>query len=189
VANSREETDRRVMAWVGAARRKGRAATLVAAGLGLCLCLAGCMEQPAAPPANATAAAEPMPGGPQPPPRPPRKPRPPTLAALNPAKPEPPTAETQDFDQLQGLDQDAMTQLFGEPAERTEAPPAVLWRYAGRDCAVDVYFYLDLESRALRVLHYEVRNTDGSKRPERKCYDELVAARAAEQTGGTDRPR
>ena len=29
----------------------------------------------------------------------------------------------------------------------------------------------------MRVLHYEVRNTDGSKRTQQKCYDELVAER------------
>jgi hypothetical protein len=181
------------MAMVGTARQAGRTATLIAAGLGLCL--GACMQQAPTPPGNApTATAEPIPGD-QPPPRPPQKPRPPTLAALTPVKPEappPPAAsgETENFDKLQGLDQGATAALFGEPAERAESPPAVLWRYAGHDCALDVYFYLDLESRELRVLHYEVRNSDGSKRPQQKCYDDLVAARAAaDQTGGTDRSR
>jgi len=185
------------MAMDGAARRAGRAAAHVAVGCILCLAAACATVQPQSqpaealpPPAVVLSHDEELP----PPPRPPRKPTPPTLAALTPPVPEPPpppAAETPapSFDKLQGLDQKETAAFLGEPAERAEAPPAVLWRYASRDCALDVYFYLDLESREMRVLHYEVRNTDGSERPQQSCYDEFVTARAAEQTGSSDRPR
>jgi hypothetical protein len=161
---------------------------LVAAGFGLLLAACAAPTAPVAPPPAVADVQPPAEPGP-PPPHPPRKPATPaTLAALIP-KAVPPAAEQQGFDQLQGLDRDQTTSLLGEPAERAEAPPAVLWRYASRGCALDVYFYLDLESREMRVLHYEVRNTDGSKRPQQKCYDELIAARTPEQSGSSDRPR
>jgi len=184
------------MAMVGAAGQAGRAAAHVAVACCLCLTASCAMLQPQPQPV----AAMPAPTVAQPhdeeapaPPRPARKPAPPALAALTPSKPEapPPAAEAPapSFDKLQGLDQQETAAFLGQPAERAEAPPAVLWRYASRDCALDVYFYLDLQSREMRVLHYEVRNTDGSERPQQSCYDELVAARAAEQTGSSDRPR
>ena len=150
-------------------------AKLVAAGLGLLLAACATPTAPVVTPPAVAEVQPPVELGP-PPPRPPRKPpSPASLAALTP-KAVPPAAETQGIDQLQGLDRDQTASLLGEPAERAEAPPALLWRYASHDCALDVYFYLDLESREMRVLHYEVRNTDGSKRPQQKCYDELIAS-------------
>jgi hypothetical protein len=183
------------MAMVGAARQAGRAAALVAAACGLWLSAACSMMQPEPMPvamAPPTVVAPPDEVQPTLPPRPAHKPAPPALAALTPPKAEaepPPTAEVSSFDKLQGLDQQQMMALLGEPAQRAEAPPAVLWRYANADCALDVYFYLDLQSREMRILHYEVRNTDGSQRPQQRCYDEFVTARAAEPTGSSDRPR
>jgi hypothetical protein len=181
------------MAMVGAARQTGRAAALVAAACGVCLIAACKIEQPdpvwTAPSVTLDLphdAAQPLP------PHPVRKPRPPALAALTPSKAEPPptaTSEVRGFDKLQGLDQHETAAFLGEPAERAEAPPALLWRYTSHDCALDVYFYLDLESSEMRVLHYEVRNTDGSQRPQQRCYDEFVTDRAADQNGSSNRPR
>jgi hypothetical protein len=94
------------------------------------------------------------------------------------------------FDRLHGLDAAGTVALLGEPRQRAESPPAVLWRYASRDCELDVYFYLDLQSRVMRVLHYEVRNhDDGAERTQPQCYRELVAERRAESAGSADRPR
>jgi hypothetical protein len=179
---------------VGAARQGGRAAALVAVACGVCV-IAACKTEPPNPVLAAPSVTLDLPrDGEQPlPPHPARKPRPPSLAALTPSKaeplPPPATSEVQCFDKLQGLDQNETVAFLGEPAERAEAPPAILWRYASRDCALDVYFYLDLESSEMRVLHYEVRNTDGSQRPQQRCYDEFVTARAADQAGSSDRPR
>lgn len=180
------------MAMVEAARQAGRAGALVAAGCGM-LVLAACTVPPpvieTAPAAAVEPAREEQPPAP---PHPARKPPPPAVAALPPPQalpPPPASAETPGFDKLQGLDQGQTAALLGEPLQRAEAPPAVLWRYASRSCALDVYFYLDLESRELRVLHYEVRNIDGSELSQQRCYGELVTARHAEQTGSTDSPR
>ena len=145
------------------------------------------------------AAFEPPPGEQRPlPPHPAHKPFPPAAApalaalpapATEPTPPPAPSAEVQSFDKLEGLDQSQTVAFLGQPLQRAEAPPAVLWRYASRDCALDVYFYLDLESREMRVLHYEVRNTDGNDRPQQRCYGELVTDRRPEQTGSSDSSR
>ena len=179
------------------ARQAGRTAALAAAWGGV-LMAAACTAPPPPPESFPTASVEAPQEEQRPlPPHPTRKPPAPVVASLPPPQDEtpppdvPPPAETGalGFDRLQGLDQTEITAFLGEPLQRAEAPPAVLWRYASRDCALDVYFYLDLESRAMRVLHYEVRNTDGSERSQQSCYGELVTARHAEQTGSSDSPR
>jgi hypothetical protein len=108
------------------------------------------------------------------PPRPARKPAPPALESAPPAA----AAPEDEFDRLTGLDQAATLAIFGEPQERSEAPPALLWRYAGSDCRLDVYFYLDLQTREMRVLHYDVTSTDnGNDQSRQKCFGELAAGR------------
>jgi len=177
-------------------RRSGRAAASMLGWAGLVLGV-GCTQPTMPPPAPPTPEVSVAPPAePQEtvrrPPRPARKPAP-RLASLPPAAgtplpPEP--AEEGDFDRLKGLDALGTVALLGEPRQRAEAPPAVLWRYASRDCELDVYFYLDLQSREMRVLHYEVRDhDDGAERTQPDCYRELVAERRAEQDGSSDRPR
>jgi hypothetical protein len=141
---------------------------------------------PSPPESPPVATIAPPPTPPPAPPHPARKPAPTVLAALPPGK-TPPGADG--FGRLQGLDQTEAVSVLGEPQQRVEAPPAVLWRYAGRDCELDVYFYLDLQSREMRILHYEVRNNDASERSQQRCYGELVTARHAGETGSADRPR
>jgi hypothetical protein len=176
------------------ARQVGRAGAMLGA-LSSALLVCGCMMQPA-PKAAAQAATVALPQEEEAPlpPRPARKPQVPMLAA-RPATPDPTPAPapepglSQGFERLQGLDQGETKAFLGEPLQRAESPPAVLWRYASQDCALDVYFYLDLESREMRVLHYEVRNTDGSERPQQACYGELVTDRRADEAGSADRSR
>lgn len=147
------------------------------------MALAGCMSTSAPPPqAAAPPPIAPAPAASQteaaPPPHPARKPAPPALASLpNPAGAPDQAAE---FSRLTGLDQDETVAMLGEPQQRADAPPAILWRYTGNTCELDVYFYLDLQSREMRVLHYELRGDDGSERTQQKCYSELVSARRAE---------
>lgn len=88
------------------------------------------------------------------------------------------------FTRLQGLDQAATIALLGQPQSRAEAPPATLWRYMGPDCELDVYFYLDLQTREMRVLHYEVRSHDGAEQPQQQCYGELVTERQSQGKPG-----
>jgi hypothetical protein len=116
------------------------------------------------------------------PPPPPRKPSPPAAPAPVPVRlPEPaaPAAPASGFDRLIGLDQPRLTALLGEPRQRAEAPPATIWRYLGQACELDVYFYFDLQSQAMRALHYEIRSHESREQPAQQCYDELVSERRA----------
>ena len=128
------------------------------------------------------------------PPPPPRKPAPPAPAAAVPVRlPEPtaPVAPASGFDRLIGLDQPRLTALLGEPRQRAEAPPATIWRYLGQACELDVYFYFDLQSQAMRALHYEIRSHESREQPAQQCYDELVSERRAriEPSTSTDSAR
>jgi len=177
------------------------------------LALAGCVAAPPPPP---QAALPPPPAAPLPKP-PPRKPPPPSAApavaatepaatpstASAPSTPEvaalpPPTeppitpaAPAPRLDRIIGLNQPEVAQLLGEPKSRAEAPPAIIWRYDGADCALDVYFYLDLQSQAMRALHYEVRSHDAAERSAQRCYETLLDERRAnaEPSSGSDSPR
>ena len=89
-------------------------------------------------------------------------------------KPTPPAAPAVDPEHVIGLGEVDAAEWLGEPGGRTEAPPATIWHYASLGCEVDVYFYLDLESKTMRALHYEVRGDGtGEQRPQR-CFEQLV---------------
>jgi hypothetical protein len=79
--------------------------------------------------------------------------------------------------ELIGLDQPAATRLLGAAVERTEQPPATIWRYKTATCELDLFFYLDLRSGRMRTLHYTFKGdaTDAARR--QNCLRELVAAR------------
>jgi hypothetical protein len=174
-----------------AAGQAWRAGAMLAA-LGGAVGLAGCLSAtPTPPPQAAAPPVEVAPPPPAPeavlPPHPLHKPGPPTIASLPAAPAEtapaaPPSASVTepDFARLTGLDQDQTLAMLGQPQQRAESPPAVLWRYTSSACELDLYFYLDLQSRAMRVLHYELRDNDGSDRTGEKCYSELVSARRAD---------
>jgi hypothetical protein len=155
---------------------------------------------PRKPPAPSTAAAAPSaaPSTPveaaalEPEAAPPAEDPPPQLAAIEPPPPaQPPPAPTPRPTRLIGLNQPEVAQLLGEPQSRAEAPPATIWRYDSSNCALDVYFYLDLQSQAMRALHYEVRSHDAAERSAQRCYETLLSERraTAEPAGSTDHPR
>lgn len=56
---------------------------------------------------------------------------------------------------LVGLSEAQTEKLFGKPASVSQDPPAVIWRYAGRDCGLALFFYMDVNANAYRVLTYE----------------------------------
>jgi hypothetical protein len=81
--------------------------------------------------------------------------------------------------ELIGLDQMGATRLFGAAAERTEEPPATVWRYKTATCELDLFFYLDLRSRRMRTLHYTLSGDAADSARRQNCLRELVAARAS----------
>jgi len=121
-----------------------------------------------------------------PPPAPPRKPPVPSLVVLAPATPVPivtpdpePLPPVANPDGLVGLDQPQVEALLGAPEQRSEAAPARIWHYAGRNCELEVYFYLDLKSQVMRALHYEVKSNEPSDPTRGRCFADLIAKHEA----------
>ena len=165
--------------------------------------LACCAEQPPPPPPVTAAAQRPELLAPKVPvravPRPPRKPNPPpategpategpppeandeALALISPEPagpgPSPPVASPPQAKELIGLDQPAATRLFGAATERTEEPPATVWRYKTATCELDLFFYLDLRSGRMRTLHYAFRGDAADAAGRQNCLREIVTAR------------
>jgi hypothetical protein len=116
-------------------------------------------------------------------------PAPQQLTALPPPAPALPPAGN--LDRLIGLDQPHVAGILGSPRSRAESPPATIWRFGGANCDLDVYFYLDLQSQAMRALHYEVRSHDAPDQSAQRCYETLVNERRvnADTAAGSDRSR
>ena len=160
--------------------------------------LAGCAGKPT----TSATATPPEPAAEAPPaqapakiPVPKRKPMPPssassaTIGAPEPLHPEqapsaPSTepATTPPAVSLDGLEASAVAARLGPPQVQAESPPAVVWRYAADDCAVDVYFYKDLKSGALRALFVDVKGDDQSDQRRDVCLQRLAERHASDAT-------
>ena len=81
--------------------------------------------------------------------------------------------------ELIGLDQPAATQLLGAAVERTEQPPATVWRYKTATCELDLFFYLDLRTGRMRTLHYTFKGDAVDSAARQNCLRDLVAARGS----------
>lgn len=81
------------------------------------------------------------------------------------AAPAKPAAKPKDLTppQLVGLNEDEVVRLLGPAGSRREEPPATVWQYRAPDCALDLFFYMDMETRRFRALAYDLSTTDGSK--------------------------
>jgi hypothetical protein len=110
---------------------------------------AGSVSEPLSPPVDATGGA----------------------SSANSARSLPPQVE------LIGLDQPAVTRLFGPAAERSEEPPATVWRYKSATCELDLFFYLDLRSGHMRTLHYTLKDGASGPAPRQNCLRSLIASR------------
>jgi hypothetical protein len=77
--------------------------------------------------------------------------------------------------ELIGLDQPAATRLFGPATERSEQPPATVWRYKNASCELDLFFYLDLSSGRMRTLHYSLKGDAGDATKRADCLKSLAA--------------
>jgi hypothetical protein len=153
-----------------------------AAPLAALLMLGGCalIDEALNPPEPEPVAVEPepapvaepaLPPAPAPRPRPPaRVARLPTPAEKPPASPAaaPPAPEPQPHHpvevaplpeiKLVGMSRGETSMLLGAPAEERDAAPAKIWKFAAGECAVDVYFYLDVKRNDFYALHYNVQD-------------------------------
>ncbi len=102
------------------------------------------------------------------------------MAGPEPAMHVPPTpALPPRASELIGLDQPAATHLFGTATEKSEAPPATVWRYRTATCELDLYFYLDLRSGRMRALHYAFKGDPADPAGRQDCLRSLVVARGS----------
>jgi hypothetical protein len=81
--------------------------------------------------------------------------------------------------ELVGLDQPAATRLFGAATERSEEPPATVWRYKTASCELDLIFYLDLRSGRMRTLSYTFKGDVADPARRQDCLQSLFAARGS----------
>jgi hypothetical protein len=95
-----------------------------------------------------------------------------------PPRERPPSPPVADFDPAKhvGLDKEETLAALGQPAAVREQPPATVWTYRSRECALDVFFYMDLATRAFRVLTTEVTTDLKSADARRNCLNRLRSA-------------
>lgn len=72
-----------------------------------------------------------------------------------------------------GLTQQETVSLLGVPSAQWDRPPARVWHYQGPDCAVDVFFYLDLSRNEFSALRYTAAGADGASSPGQTCLTRI----------------
>ena len=67
--------------------------------------------------------------------------------------------------------------LLGAPAEERDAAPAKIWKFDAGECAVDVYFYLDVARNDFYALHYNVQDRWGvtTGEPAERCLQRIYS--------------
>jgi hypothetical protein len=95
-------------------------------------------------------------------PSPTEKPTTPAPAAVQPAQPEPAPEAVLPEIKIVGMSRGETANLLGAPAEERDAAPAKIWKFSAGDCAVDVYFYLDVKRNDFYALHYDVQDRNGA---------------------------
>lgn len=78
-------------------------------------------------------------------------------------------------DVLVGLDRGQIALLLGAPLDVREQPPATVWSYRAQNCALNVFFYPDLQTREMRALAYDVRAGEETEQMKNACFATLRA--------------
>jgi hypothetical protein len=79
--------------------------------------------------------------------------------------------------ELIGLDQSGAMRLLGPATEKSDEPPATVWRYKTAGCELDLFFYLDLRSGRMRTLHYSFKGDGAEVARRQECLRSLIASR------------
>ena len=79
--------------------------------------------------------------------------------------------------ELIGLDQSGAMRLLGSATEKSDEPPATVWRYKTASCELDLFFYLDLRSGRMRTLHYSFKGDGAEVARRQECLRSLFASR------------
>ena len=93
-------------------------------------------------------------------------------------KPEAPTQTTRlllasKF--LVGKNEMELQNILGSPRHVRNEPPAMVWRYVGSVCELDVFFYFDIDNQDFRVLAYKFYPDQATPRAESACIDRIRA--------------
>jgi hypothetical protein len=65
--------------------------------------------------------------------------------------------------------------MLGQPSSVREQPPSTVWTYKAQGCALDVFFFMDLSTRAFRVLSTELTTDPKVTDARRVCLRQLQA--------------
>lgn len=156
--------------------------------------LGGCAEielaldppdpEPSAAAPEAPAAAEPaLPPAPKPRPSrvarlpvPVERPSAPPPAPLAQPEPEPEPKPHADI-KLVGMSRGEAATLLGAPTEERDVAPAKIWKFASGECALDIYFYLDVARNDFYALHYIVQDRYGvtTGEPADRCLQRIYS--------------
>jgi hypothetical protein len=98
---------------------------------------------------------------------------------VEPASPAEPALPTPRPETLVGLDPAQTENLLGPPAAVREQSPATIWSYMTTDCKLDLYFYMDMASKRLNALSYELKNQNGQSNDAlaSQCLRQLTEAK------------
>lgn len=78
-------------------------------------------------------------------------------SSVSAAKPEPkPSPELLEPSTVIGRSVDEAKNMLGTPGKIADMAPAVVWSYFSDDCELSLHFYMDISTRAFRVLTYNV---------------------------------
>lgn len=104
----------------------------------------------------------------------------PTLAAVPRTQPEPP-APPPPPPELLGLDQAEVFRILGDPVFRRHDAPALLLRYRGSGCILDLFLYDSADRNQpgrTTVEHVEARTEEGRQTLAASCIAEVLRAKA-----------
>ena len=74
---------------------------------------------------------------------------------------------------LVGLTQAETVVLLGAPSAQWDRPPAKVWHYQGPDCALDVFFYLDVSRNEFSALRYTTAGADATAATGQNCLNRI----------------
>ena len=81
-----------------------------------------------------------------------------------------------DPERLIGLNPDMIGGVLGRPDNRSKDDMAFEWTYKGSRCALQLYFYPDVKTGAMRVLKYKFRHRAGATN-DRHCLSTIMAVK------------
>lgn len=103
-------------------------------------------------------------------------PEPAAVAVLKPpARPE----IDDDPARLMNLEGAALEALLGPPGFTREEADAQVWQYRGQGCVLDVFLYSAGLAEPYRVTYFEIRADAADEDAKRRCFRNLLLARAA----------